>query len=152
MARVGHDFGRPRIDLGLPLSTPGAGYCLRVSPPRVIIGPPRAGAVYVTRIATTTVFSTPLARLRLVGILEGVSFLVLLGIAMPLKYLAGLPQAVRVVGSLHGVLFLLFLVVLARAAVAYRWPLPRVLGAVVAAVLPFGPFVLDARLRREGAA
>lgn len=101
---------------------------------------------------TATVFSTPLARLRVVGILEGVSFLVLLGVAMPLKYLAGLPQAVRIVGSLHGVLFLLFLVVLAQAALAYRWPLTRVLGAVVAAVLPFGPFVLDARLRQEGAA
>ena len=103
-------------------------------------------------MATVPVFSTPLARLRVVGILEGVSFLALLGVAMPLKYLAGLPQAVRVVGSLHGVLFLLFLVVLAQAALAYRWPLARVLGAVVAAVLPFGPFVLDARLRREGAA
>jgi integral membrane protein len=97
------------------------------------------------------VFSTPLSRLRLVGILEGVSFLVLLGVAMPLKYLAGLPQAVRIVGSLHGVLFLLFLLVLAQAAAAYRWPWLRVLGAVVAAVLPFGPFVLDARLRQEGA-
>lgn len=105
-----------------------------------------------TRSPDPTLLSTPLARLRVVGILEGVSFLVLLGVAMPLKYLAGLPQAVRIVGSLHGFLFLLFLLVLARAAAAYRWPLSRIALAVVAAVLPFGPFVLDAHLRREEAA
>ena len=42
---------------------------------------------------------------RVIAVLEGVSFLVLLGIAMPLKYYAALPSAVRVGGSLHGLLF-----------------------------------------------
>ena len=48
---------------------------------------------------------TSLGRLRVVGFWEGISFLVLLGIAMPLKYLAGWPDAVRVVGMAHGVFF-----------------------------------------------
>ncbi|HEX2190157.1 MAG TPA: DUF3817 domain-containing protein [Longimicrobiaceae bacterium] len=90
----------------------------------------------------------PIARLRVVGVLEGLSFLLLLGVAMPLKYLAGRPEMVSVVGAAHGALFLLYLAALAQAALALRWPLGRVLGGVVASVLPFGPFVFDARLRR----
>ncbi|HEX6909334.1 MAG TPA: DUF3817 domain-containing protein [Longimicrobium sp.] len=90
----------------------------------------------------------PLVRLRLLGLLEGVSFLVLLGVAMPLKYLAGLPLAVRVVGSAHGLLFVLFVMAVVHVAVEMRWPLRRVAAALAAAVLPFGPFVFDAHLRR----
>jgi integral membrane protein len=95
------------------------------------------------------VLKTPVGRLRLVGFCEGVSFLVLLGVAMPLKYLANLPQAVLVVGWVHGLLFMLFVAAVANVAAADRWPRGRVLLALAAAVLPFGPFVLDARLRRD---
>lgn len=59
--------------------------------------------------------------LRLVGLLEGVSFLVLLGIAMPLKHFAGRPEAVRVVGMAHGVLFILFVVLVLIVARQRRW-------------------------------
>lgn len=96
--------------------------------------------------------NTPLDRLRLVGMMEGASFLVLLGIAMPLKYLAGQPQAVRVVGMIHGVLFVLYVAAVLGVSVSMRWPPRRVLAALVAAVLPFGPFVFDAHLRRVTAA
>jgi integral membrane protein len=88
-------------------------------------------------------------RLRLAGALEGASFLLLLGIAMPLKYLAGQPEMVRVVGSAHGFLFLLYLATLLHAALERRWSAGRVLGGVAAAVLPFGPFLFDAHLRRD---
>ena len=92
---------------------------------------------------------TALRHLRLVALLEGSSFLILLFIAMPLKYLAGLPLAVRVVGSIHGALFLLFLAALYRAARARAWPRRRSVSAFVASILPFGTFVFDASLRRE---
>ena len=92
---------------------------------------------------------TAIGRLRILGMLEGASFLILLGIAMPLKYLAGRPEMVRVVGMAHGVLFLLFVAAVLRVAVAMRWPLGRVAGALAASVLPFGPFILDARLLRD---
>ncbi len=92
---------------------------------------------------------TPIGRLRAVGLLEGASFLVLLFIAMPLKYAAGMPLAVKFVGWAHGLLFMGYLLVLGHTASALRWPLLRVGGALIAALLPFGPFVLDARLRRE---
>ena len=88
-----------------------------------------------------------LRRLRTLGWVEGTSTLVLFGIAMPLKYLAEMPLAVTVVGSLHGVLFLLlvftFLVGIRRVPIS-----PGLAAAgVVGAVIPFGPFVVDRWLR-----
>jgi integral membrane protein len=74
---------------------------------------------------------------------EGASFLVLLGIAMPLKYLLDLPQAVRVVGMLHGVLFLLYVVLVMEALGAGRFTLRTAALAMLASVLPFGPFVFE---------
>ncbi len=95
-------------------------------------------------------FRSSLGRLRAIGLLEGLSFIVLLGIAMPLKYLAGMPEMVRVVGMAHGVLFMLFGLAVVQVAVERRWPLTRVVMALAASVLPFGPFIFDARiLRRE---
>jgi integral membrane protein len=92
---------------------------------------------------------TPLRQLRLVALLEGSSFAILLFVAMPLKYLAGFPLAVRIAGSIHGALFLVFLVALYRAARARAWPRRRSLTAFVSSILPFGTFVFDASLRRE---
>ena len=91
----------------------------------------------------------PVGRLRAVGLCEGVSFLVLLGIAMPLKYLAGYPLAVRVVGWIHGLLFIGFCYSLFEAAAARGWPWTKSAKFFVAALLPFGPFVIDRGLRDE---
>jgi integral membrane protein len=93
----------------------------------------------------------PVGRVRLIGSVEAVSFLLLLGVAMPLKYLAGMPAAVLVVGWAHGVLFMLYLAAVAHAVVLKRLSFASAALAVVASVVPFGPFVLDARLRREEA-
>jgi integral membrane protein len=71
---------------------------------------------------------------------------------MPLKYLADLPMAVRLVGSIHGGLFVLFLAALAHAARLRHWSIDRISGALLASVIPFGTFVLDRHLRREAAA
>jgi integral membrane protein len=92
---------------------------------------------------------SPVGRLRVIAFVEGVSYLVLLGIAMPLKYLAGMPGPVKVVGWAHGVLFVLYVLSAAEATLARRWGPARILGLIVAAFVPFGTFVLDARLRRE---
>lgn len=87
-----------------------------------------------------------LRSLRLAGLLEGFSLLVLLLIAMPLKYVFSYPQAVRFVGSVHGLLFLWFLSALFRAHQEQGWPLRSSLKLVVAATLPFGFVVLDKQL------
>lgn len=89
--------------------------------------------------------TTVLGRLRLVGFLEGLSFLLLLGVAMPLKYLADRPEAVRVVGMAHGVLFLLYLAATLQAALEFRWSWKQTLLIAAASLLPFGPFYADSR-------
>jgi integral membrane protein len=99
-----------------------------------------------------TVLKTSLGRLRAIGLIEGASYLVLLGVAMPLKYFAGLPTAVKVVGWLHGVLFILFCAALAHAFFAVRWSVGRAAAVFVAALLPFGTVVIDGRLKQEDAA
>lgn len=95
---------------------------------------------------------TSLGRFRAIALMEGVSYLLLLGVAMPLKYFAGFPEAVLAVGWAHGVLFVLYLVALADVSWARRWRLVKILGAFVASLVPLGAFVLEARLRREGEA
>ena len=94
-------------------------------------------------------FETTVGRLRAVALVEGISFLILLGIAMPLKYFAGMPQAVTLAGWLHGLLFMAFCVALTQAHQECRWSLGRSGTVLLAALLPFGPFVIYARLRRE---
>lgn len=91
----------------------------------------------------------PVQRLRLVGFLEGLSFLVLLFVAMPLKYLWGMPMAVRITGSLHGLLFVVFVLLLFRATGEYSWPLRRAVVGFIASIVPFGTFVFDRTLRAE---
>lgn len=85
----------------------------------------------------------PLKRFRLIAFIEGVSFLVLLFIAMPLKYWAGLPLAVRVVGMAHGVLFLLFILSLLDVMIRCRWSFIRVALIFLSSLIPFGTFVVD---------
>jgi integral membrane protein len=92
---------------------------------------------------------SPVGRLRVIGFLEGLSFLVLLGIAMPLKYLADEPGAVRVVGMAHGVLFLLYVAAVIQAALEYGWRLKITALLLIASLLPFGPFVADAKLLKK---
>jgi integral membrane protein len=93
-----------------------------------------------------------LARLRLVTWVEGISLLVLLFVAMPLKHVFGMPLAVRVVGSIHGILFLAFVSLLFSAASEKEWPARRTFIAFVEASLPFGFLLLDRSLRDEPSA
>ena len=92
--------------------------------------------------------ATPLSRLRFVGILEGVSYLLLLGVAMPLKYFMGEPLAVRVVGMAHGILFMLYLLALVPVALDHKWGWKTVALGVLASIMPAGPFVFDHKILR----
>jgi integral membrane protein len=98
-----------------------------------------------------SVFESPVGRVRAVGFVEGVSALVLFFIAMPLKYLSGIPEtgteAVTWVGSIHGGLVVLYAVVTLWAW--YRGHLTgKLVGlAAIASIVPFGPFAIDRRLK-----
>jgi integral membrane protein len=84
--------------------------------------------------------------LRLVGRLEALSFLILVGIAMPLKYVAGRPEFVKWTGWFHGILFVVYVAFVLAAWQRHRWPFIRPFLLGCASLIPFGPFLLEKRL------
>ena len=86
---------------------------------------------------------------RKTAVIEGISYLILLFVAMPLKYFFNFPHAVKYFGWIHGILFLVFLVFLILASIKYRWGLMRIALYLIASVLPIVPFVLDKKLAEE---
>ncbi|MBB6430067.1 integral membrane protein [Algisphaera agarilytica] len=85
--------------------------------------------------------------LRTVGLIEGVSTLLLFCVAMPMKYKAGMDWAVSYVGMAHGLLFIL-LWLLCAAAWAKGLPTKLTLMTMIGAILPGGPFFMDFKLKR----
>jgi len=88
-------------------------------------------------------------RFRMIGIAEGISFLILLLIAMPMKYLMDIPEAVKFTGWVHGALFIAFIYfafeVMGSLKKSFLW----LLKAFVAAIIPFGTFIFDRQLKHE---
>ncbi|MBN8554291.1 MAG: DUF3817 domain-containing protein [Deltaproteobacteria bacterium] len=78
-----------------------------------------------------------------IGYFEGISFLLLLGVAMPLKYIWESPEWVRIIGMAHGVLFLLYIAIATLAAIQLEWSKKKLFFSYAAAVLPLGPFLFD---------
>jgi len=93
--------------------------------------------------------NTLLKNFLTVAVAEGVSYLILLLIAMPLKYWGNFPHAVQYVGWAHGVLFVAFMVLLLLVWIKYKWSFGKVVLAFIASLLPFGTFVLDRKLKAE---
>lgn len=92
--------------------------------------------------------SKTIGRLRLTGILEGLSFIILLAIAMPLKYIAGKPEMVSIVGMAHGVLFVLYILLTLVAKSQYPWSWKKIALLWVASVVPFGTLYADYKMLR----
>lgn len=86
---------------------------------------------------------------RWVALLEGTSYVLLLGVAMPLKYWADLPAAVRVVGSLHGALFIAYGVCAGLLLMRGTWSFSRFAAAMAVSLVPLATFVFDRSIRRE---
>jgi integral membrane protein len=80
-----------------------------------------------------------------VGYLEGFSFLILMGYAMPLKYIAGDPEMVSLMGSLHGGLFVAYIALL-FLGVGKHWTFTALIHGFIAAVVPAGPFLFEGLL------
>jgi len=85
--------------------------------------------------------------LRILGNVEGVSYLLLLFIAMPLKYAYDMPMAVKVTGMAHGVLFVAYCMVLALCMKKFSWKLGFGVYLFIATLIPFGTFVTDRKLK-----
>lgn len=90
-----------------------------------------------------------LIRFRRIAIIEGISYLLLLFIAMPLKYFADQPLPVKYLGWVHGVLFVAFCVLLLGAWTERKWSFGKATLAFISSLLPFGTFFFDREIRRE---
>jgi integral membrane protein len=86
---------------------------------------------------------------RKIAFAEGISFLVLLFIAMPLKYLAHIDKAVKIVGSLHGFLFVAFVLLAAIVLLKYKKSIWWFAKAIIASFIPFGTFYMDKEWKGE---
>lgn len=88
---------------------------------------------------------SPLGRFRIIAFLEGCSYL-LLGFTMILKYRYDMPEPNYVVGMAHGVLFILYVILLAQVAWIHNWSLLKVFLAFLASFIPFGTFIAEVKL------
>jgi len=88
-----------------------------------------------------------IGRVRLIGMMEGVSYLLLLGFAMPIKYIWHNEIYVHYLGWAHGGLFILYCLCLLQALLTKKLTFKWCVGLFIAALLPFGPFVADRKLK-----
>lgn len=95
----------------------------------------------------TKLLKTKIGRLRIVALLEGISLLVLVFIAMPLKYLFSYPDASQSVGAIHGGLFVLFVFNTLSVGIEQRWEFNKTTWKVlIACIVPFGTFYIDKKI------
>jgi integral membrane protein len=88
-------------------------------------------------------FHSTIGKLRVIGFAEGVSYLILLFIAMPLKYIWGQPEMVRICGSIHGLLFVLYVMYVWLCKTEYRWDTKKAIILLIISMVPFGNFYAD---------
>lgn len=95
----------------------------------------------------THLLQTNTGRLRIIGFLEGISLLILLFIAVPLKYIFEIPSLTRPVGTIHGALFLLFIFNTLSVGVEQNWKFKETTWKVLlACIIPFGTFYIDSKI------
>lgn len=90
---------------------------------------------------------TNIGRLRFIAFLEGVSLIVLMGIGVPMKYMFDNPMGSEVVGPIHGVLFILYVILTFNVAGEYKWKFSQTTWKVlIASFIPFGTFYIDSKI------
>ncbi len=92
---------------------------------------------------------TNLGILRVLAYLEGISFLLLLGVGMPLKYMCEMPKPNMIIGMTHGILFLAYCAWVVIVRSEQKWNTAKTFWALLASFLPFGTFVADVKLFRQ---
>lgn len=92
---------------------------------------------------------TALVRFRWIAIIEGISYLFLLFIAMPLKYFADMPLAVKYSGWVHGILFVAFGALLIQVWIENKWRFGKTTLAFLSSLIPFGTFIFDKQIKKD---
>ena len=80
---------------------------------------------------------------RIVALLEGISYILLLFIAVPIKYIQGNPEYVKLLGMPHGLLFVAYVVLAIVAGMEFKWNMKTMFIVLIASILPFGTFYVD---------
>lgn len=88
-------------------------------------------------------------QLRWIGIIEGISYMVLLLIAMPIKYMYGNPLPVKYTGWAHGGLFVFYIYAVLQATWVLKWEFWKMTKFVIASFIPLATFFLDSNLKKE---
>lgn len=96
-----------------------------------------------------TMLKTHTGRLRITAFLEGLSFILLVGIAVPMKYLMNIKEATMVIGMIHGALFMLYVLLVFPVREEQSWNLKTTGFALLASILPFGTFVFDSKVLKK---
>ncbi len=86
---------------------------------------------------------------RLTALLEGISYLLLFGIGMPLKRLGDIPEPNIYIGYAHGFLFIAFVILAAMVCWEKKWGLKRFIIFFIASLLPFGTFYIDKKYLKK---
>jgi integral membrane protein len=90
-----------------------------------------------------------IGRLRIIAFLEGCSLLLLVFIAMPVKYLFKIPEATQAIGMIHGILFVMFVAATLVIAVLHKWNFGRLCMVMASSIFPFGTFYIDRKILRK---
>ncbi len=96
-----------------------------------------------------SLLSSSHGRLRIVGLAEGISLLILLGIAMPLKYVLGMPEATKAIGMIHGLLFVVYVLMIIMAHIEMNWKFKQTSLLLLASVVPFGTIYADRKVFKK---
>jgi len=98
---------------------------------------------------TTHSDSKLLQFLRILGVVEGISFLVILFVTMPLKYIWEMKEPNLVVGMAHVILFIAYCLLVLIVGYRFKWILLTIFWALLASIIPFGTFVADKKIFKE---
>jgi integral membrane protein len=91
-------------------------------------------------------FKSAIGRLRVIAFLEGCSLLLLVFVAMPIKYMLNIPEATQAIGLIHGILFIGFVVATLVISILHKWTFGRICMVMASSVLPFGTFYVDRKI------
>ncbi len=97
-------------------------------------------------------YKSSLGKFRMAGIVEGLSYIFLLFVAMPLKYAASMPGAVTYTGWMHGILFMLYILAMIQVSIELKWGFKKISLAFIASLVPFGTFFFNRYLRTTAVA
>lgn len=96
-------------------------------------------------------FKTSLGRFRIISFVEGISYIILVFICMPIKYIGGNPYPVKVFGSIHGGLFVLYCLLLLITMIERRWKFMTSVWLFLASLIPFGNFIAESMFLKKEA-